>query len=61
MQCFPLYSILKSVGNPVLDYLSLDIEGTELAVSHLKGVILKTFIKLNLTIYLQVTFAVLMQ
>ena len=33
MQCFPLYSILLAVGNPTLDYLSLDIEGAELKVN----------------------------
>ena len=33
MQCFPLYSILAAIGNPVVDYLSLDIEGAELQVS----------------------------
>jgi hypothetical protein len=33
MQCFPLYSLLKAVGNPVVDYLSLDIEGAELMVN----------------------------
>jgi hypothetical protein len=31
-QCFPLYSILEAVGNPVIDLLSLDIEGAELEV-----------------------------
>jgi len=29
MQCFPIYSMLLAVGNPVVDYMSLDIEGTE--------------------------------
>lgn len=32
MQCFPLYSMLLAVGNPTVDYMSLDIEGAELAV-----------------------------
>jgi hypothetical protein len=32
MQCFPLYSLLLAVGNPKVDYLSLDIEGAELLV-----------------------------
>ena len=27
--CLPLYSILLSVGNPVVDFFSLDIEGAE--------------------------------
>ena len=30
--CLSFYSILLSVGNPVVDYLSLDIEGAELPV-----------------------------
>ena len=30
--CFPLYDILKAVGNPIVDYFSLDIEGVELDV-----------------------------
>ena len=33
MQCFPIYSMLLAVGNPVVDYMSLDIEGTEYDVS----------------------------
>ena len=32
MQCLPLYSILLSLGNPTVDFLSLDIEGPELNV-----------------------------
>jgi hypothetical protein len=32
MQCFPLFSLLLAVGNPTVDYLSLDIEGAEEAV-----------------------------
>ena len=32
MQCLPLYSILMALGNPKVDYLSLDIEGAEEAV-----------------------------
>merc|ERR1719273_2031905 len=27
MQCLPLTSIIKAMGNPTIDYLSLDIEG----------------------------------
>ena len=27
--CLPLYSILMSVGNPIVDFFSLDIEGAE--------------------------------
>ena len=30
--CFPLYSILLALGNPTVDYFSLDIEGDELTV-----------------------------
>ena len=32
MQCFPLYSLLLALGNPIVDYLSLDIEGSEYEV-----------------------------
>ena len=32
MQCFPLFSLILALGNPVIDYLSLDIEGAELEV-----------------------------
>ena len=32
MQCIPLTSIIKALGNPMIDYLSLDIEGAELQV-----------------------------
>lgn len=32
MQCFPLYSMLLAVGNPTVDYMSLDIEGAEYGV-----------------------------
>ena len=28
VKCFPLYSVLLAIGNPVIDLLSLDIEGT---------------------------------
>ena len=27
--CFPLYSILLALGNPTVDYFSLDVEGAE--------------------------------
>ena len=33
MQCFPIYSMLLAVGNPTVDYMSLDIEGAEFDVS----------------------------
>jgi len=31
-QCFPLYSLLLALGNPTVDFLSLDVEGPELEV-----------------------------
>ena len=32
VQCFPVYSLLLALGNPVVDYFSLDIEGAEFPV-----------------------------
>ena len=32
MQCFPLATIVYALGNPKIDYLSLDIEGAELEI-----------------------------
>jgi len=32
LKCYPLYSLLLALGNPRVDFLSLDIEGAELAV-----------------------------
>eukprot|EP00092_Neocalanus_flemingeri_P061607 GFUD01074116.1.p1 GENE.GFUD01074116.1~~GFUD01074116.1.p1 ORF type:complete len:279 (+),score=83.55 GFUD01074116.1:40-876(+) len=32
VQCFPLYSILLAIGNPKVDFMSLDVEGSELGV-----------------------------
>lgn len=32
MQCVPFYSVIKALGNPTIDFMSLDIEGTELQV-----------------------------
>ena len=32
MQCLPLYSLLLSLGNPTVDFLSLDVEGAEFQV-----------------------------
>ena len=32
VQCFPLYSVLSALGQPTVDYFSLDIEGAELPV-----------------------------
>ena len=34
VQCFPIYSVLKAIGNPKIDYFSLDIEGAELQVTY---------------------------
>ena len=30
--CFPFYSVLLAMGNPVVDYFSLDVEGAELQI-----------------------------
>jgi hypothetical protein len=32
LQCLPLYSILLALGNPTVNYFSLDIEGAEFPV-----------------------------
>jgi len=32
VQCIPLYSLLKAVGSPTVNYMSLDIEGGEFQV-----------------------------
>ena len=32
VQCFPLYSILAAMGNPPVDYFSLDVEGAEMGI-----------------------------
>ena len=32
MQCLPLYSILQALGNPRIDFFSLDIDGVDLQV-----------------------------
>ncbi len=32
VQCFPLQSVLLALGNPPVDYFSLDIEGAEFPV-----------------------------
>ena len=34
MQCFPLYSILKAIERTSIDYISLDVEGSEYGVMH---------------------------
>ena len=34
LQCFPLYSLLLAVGNPTIQYFSLDIEGAEFQVKN---------------------------
>jgi len=33
VQCLPLYSALMAIGNPRVDYFSLDVDGPELQVS----------------------------
>ena len=30
--CLPLFTILNAIGNPVVDYFSLDVEGSELPI-----------------------------
>ncbi len=32
MTCIPFYTIMMALGNPTVDYFSLDIEGAELPV-----------------------------
>ena len=32
LQCLPLYTILLALGNPTVNYFSLDIEGAEYPV-----------------------------
>ena len=32
VQCFPLFSILAAMGNPPVDYFSLDVEGAEMGI-----------------------------
>lgn len=32
VQCFPLQSVLVALGNPIVDYLSLDVEGSEFPI-----------------------------
>ena len=32
LQCLPLYSILLALGNPSVDYFSLDVEGAEVPI-----------------------------
>ena len=34
LQCFPLFSLLLAVGNPTINYFSLDIEGAEFKVKY---------------------------
>ena len=31
-QCFPLQSVLMALGNPIVDYFSLDVEGSEFPI-----------------------------
>ena len=46
VQCFSLYSVLKALNNPHVDYFSLDIEGAE-------AVVLKTlpWNEINITLF----------
>ncbi len=30
--CLPFYPILNAIGNPIVDYFSLDVEGSELPI-----------------------------
>ena len=30
--CLPFFSILEAMGNPTVDYFSLDVEGSELPI-----------------------------
>jgi hypothetical protein len=39
VQCFPLYSVLKAIGNTDIDYFSLDIEGPELQVNLMNQIV----------------------
>ena len=32
VQCFPLQSVLVALGNPIVDYFSLDVEGSEFPI-----------------------------
>ena len=32
MQCFPFLSILMGLGNPTVDFFSLDVEGAEVPI-----------------------------
>ena len=49
--CFPFHSILFAIGNPTVDYFSLDVEGVELDI-------LKTIpwnkVDIKVTIYLTI-------
>ena len=31
-QCFPIYSLILALGNPKVDYFSLDVEGSEMDI-----------------------------
>ena len=31
-QCFPLQSVLMALGSPIVDYFSLDVEGSEFPI-----------------------------
>ena len=38
LQCFPLYSLVLALGNPTINYFSLDIEGAEFKVIKFKNI-----------------------
>ena len=39
LQCYPLYSLLMAMGNPTVNLLSLDIEGSEFEVQYKQDII----------------------
>ena len=39
LQCYPLYSLLMAMGNPTVNLLSLDIEGSEFEVKYKQDII----------------------
>ena len=46
IQCFPLYTLLLALGNPVVDILSLDIEGAELQVINKKNIVIVLIVQI---------------
>ena len=51
VQCFPIYSVLKAIGNPRIDYFSLDIEGAELQVTY--NILMGDMIQLSTPRYIE--------